>query len=213
MKVWMLTPLVIFIAIAGYQFGYYHAKIEISDAQKARLASSNEESDRLLADKVVHKVTAAEIPASAQKILVNKKSSDHPQNEKPSAKDTPSNVEGVIDKVAKTSQHQFESNKAMEDFVDNYRDEGSDIEIATQITNFFTQHLDGDKVYFHHVRCDARQCNLVGQFDGKDQDFATMMEKMKQQDWYPFGSTSSNTSSDDSQTHFILHLTDRKTTS
>ncbi|NMH60919.1 hypothetical protein [Alteromonas ponticola] len=211
MKVWMLIPLVIFIAIAGYQFGYYHAKIDISDAKKALLSdNTNSDTENVLADNVVHKVAAAEIPAGSQSFLQNEKADGKQflDDAEPTSVDT--NAGDVIARLEQSARETAARKQAHDEFVDNYQDEDLDIEIATHITDFFALHPEGDQVYFHHVRCDTAQCQLVGQFDGKHQGFEKMLEEMKKQDWYTFGGTSSNVNSDDEQTHFILHLTDRK---
>ncbi|MCW8109170.1 hypothetical protein OPS25_11740 [Alteromonas ponticola] len=210
----MLIPLVIFIAIAGYQFGYYHAKIDISDAQKVRLSeNSNKESPNVLADKVVHKVSAAEIPAQSQKILQTKKTANYSVADETESAPISAGAGGVIDRIEKASAEDADRNKQYDEFVENYRDEDLDMELATQLTDFFSLLPDGQNVYFHHVRCNTSQCQLVGQFDGDHKRFSEMIEELQQQDWYSFGGTSSNINSDKTQTHFILHLTERKTQS
>ncbi len=211
MKVWTLIPLVIFIAIAGYQFGYYHAKIDISDAKKALLTDNESIKPRpVIADNVVLKASAAEIPASTQKILATKKSQANQVADEIEQVDP---VHNTVAKLEEASRDQSNRAQALDRFVENYDDSDLDMEIATQITDFFALHPDGQKVYFHHVRCDTLQCQLVGQFDGDHGRFEEMLNEMKQQDWYSFGGTSSNTSSDDSETHFVIHLTDRKVSS
>ncbi len=211
MKVWTLIPLVIFIAIAGYQFGYYHAKMDISDAKKALLADNESiKPNRVIADKVVLKAAAAEIPPATQEVLETKKY----QNKQESVViEDVAPTQGTIAKLDEVSRDYSKRAQALDEFVENYDDSDQDMEIATRITDFFALHPDGQKVYFHHVRCDTLQCQLVGQFEGHHELFEEILSEMMQQDWYSFGGTSSNINSDASETHFVIHLTDRKASS
>ncbi|WP_414828786.1 hypothetical protein [Alteromonas sp. H39] len=204
MKTWVLIPLVIFIAVAGYQFGYYRAKLETSEADKVRVASAMETKARpmtkaddiadVLSANVISTVKAAEtinaIPSSADMEVAEEIA--------PAQK----SVEAVMaGSVTRKEQHDAQS-----DWADNFDENEQNFEAATQLADFFTLHPDGDNVYLHSIQCDDAQCQLIGQFEGEHQRFESIINEMKEEPWWAYSGTSSSTSSDGNRTHFVLHL-------
>ena len=206
MKTWLLIPLVMFIAVAGYQFGYYRAKLESSEADKARVVGAMEkqaarpqtEGDNigdLLSANVISSVEAAETTEAVTYATATPEAHNNGQ--------TRSTVEAVMAGSEERKELFAEQSAWADDFDENEQD----FEAATQLADFFTLHPDGEKVYLHSIQCDGEQCQLIGQFEGEHQRFESIINEMKEQPWWEYSGTSSNTSSDGSLTHFVLHLT------
>lgn len=207
MKTWVLIPLVVFIAVAGYQFGYYRAKLESSEADKVRVAdameqqtkprAANDHIEELLSANVIGSVEAAE---TALPTL-----SDNTTNDA-AGLDEPGQVEGVVSAVMEGSESRKQMQSEQSEWADNFDESEQDFEAATQLADFFTLHPEGENVYLHSIQCDEEQCQLIGQFEGSHQVFEDIINEMKQQPWWEYSGTSSNTSSEGNLTHFILHL-------
>lgn len=206
MKTWLLIPLVMFIAVAGYQFGYYRAKLESSEADKVRVAgamdkqpaSSETDAERigdLLNANVIASVEAAETAAAP-----TQRSAEFMAEEVAPTQES-------VEAVKAGSETRKKMRETHSDWADNFDENEQNFEAATQLADFFTLHPDGENVYLHSIQCDDAQCQLVGQFEGEHQRFESIINEMKEQPWWEYSGTSSNTSSDGSRTHFILHLT------
>ena len=206
MKTWLLIPLVMFIAVAGYQFGYYRAKLESSEADKVRVAgamdkqpaSSETDAERigdLLNANVIASVEAAETAAAP-----TQRSAEFMAEEVAPTQES-------VEAVKAGSETRKKMRETHSDWADNFDENEQNFESATQLADFFTLHPDGENVYLHSIQCDDAQCQLVGQFEGEHQRFESIINEMKEQPWWEYSGTSSNTSSDGSRTHFILHLT------
>ena len=206
MKTWLLIPLVMFIAVAGYQFGYYRAKLESSEADKVRVAgamdkqpaSSETDAERigdLLNANVIASVEAAETAAAP-----TQRSAEFMAEEVAPTQES-------VEAVKAGSETRNKMRETHSDWADNFDENEQNFESATQLADFFTLHPDGENVYLHSIQCDDAQCQLVGQFEGEHQRFESIINEMKEQPWWEYSGTSSNTSSDGSRTHFILHLT------
>lgn len=206
MKTWLLIPLVIFIAVAGYQFGYYRAKLESSEADKVRVADAMEKQATnagaaaenigdLLSANVISSVEAAETAGAPTQTPAGTMTEEVTPTRK------------SVEAVMAGSETRKEMRDAHSDWADNFDENEQNFEAATQLADFFTLHPDGENVYLHSIQCDDAQCQLVGQFEGEHQRFESIVNEMKDQPWWEYSGTSSNTSSDGNRTHFILHLT------
>ncbi|QJR81378.1 hypothetical protein CA267_011615 [Alteromonas pelagimontana] len=219
MKSWVLIPLVVFIAVAGYQFGYYRAKLENSDVDKLRISEVMEKGEASFMNVVQAPLQAAELPQDMDTVApapptVNTTLSTDSTGEHITADplanaavaEQPSLIKSVevLHEAAKAEREQRLSRKA---FADTFDESQLDLVAATQITDFFELHPKGEKLYLHSVQCDGSECQLIGQFEGNHEDFDAIVVEMKTSDWWKYSGISSNTTSDGAITHFILHLT------
>ena len=206
MKTWLLIPLVIFIAVAGYQFGYYRAKLESSEADKVRVAGAMEkqpvssEADAGSIGDLLNANVIASVEAAETAVAPTQRSAEFMAEEVAPTQES-------VEAVKAGSETRKKMRETHSDWADNFDENEQNFEAATQLADFFTLHPDGENVYLHSIQCDDAQCQLVGQFEGEHQRFESIINEMKEQPWWEYSGTSSNTSSDGSRTHFILHLT------
>lgn len=208
MKAWVLIPLVAFIAVAGYQFGYYRAKLESRDADKVRAVSttnaksqSRSRTGGVDASPASDAVASETAPVASAALLA--RTSDNGEAQKPQAEPVQASVDALM--ASSTSQRQMQREQS--DWADSFDYDEQNYAAATQLADFFTLHPEGDNVYLHSIQCDTGQCQLIGQFEGPHQRFEAIINELKQQPWWEYSGTSSNTTSDGGQTHFLLHLT------
>ena len=206
MKTWLLIPLVMFIAVAGYQFGYYRAKLESSEADKVRVAGAmdkqpaSSETDAERIGDLLNANVIASVEAAETAVAPTQRSAEFMAEEVAPTQES-------VEAVKAGSETRKKMCETHSDWADNFDENEQNFEAATQLADFFTLHPDGENVYLHSIQCDDAQCQLVGQFEGEHQRFESIINEMKEQPWWEYSGTSSNTSSDGSRTHFILHLT------
>ncbi len=150
MKTWLLIPLVIFIAVAGYQFGYYRAKLESSEADKVRVADAMEKQATnagaaaenigdLLSANVISSVEAAETAGAPTQTPAGTMTEEVTPTRK------------SVEAVMAGSETRKEMRDAHSDWADNFDENEQNFEAATQLADFFTLHPDGENVYLHSI--------------------------------------------------------------
>lgn len=213
MKTWVLIPLVVFIAVAGYQYGYYHAKLESSEANKVRVADAMEQQSKpQTADDHIGEMLSANVIGAVEAAETAVPTRPNADTRESMGTEAAGQVQEVVSTVMKGSDSRKQMHEEQSDWADNFDDSVQDFESATQLADFFTLHPEGEHVYLHSIQCDGEQCRLIGQFEGSHQVFERIINEMKQQPWWEYSGTSSNTSSDGNLTHFILHLTTERRT-
>lgn len=91
-------------------------------------------------------------------------------------------------------------------FQEEYDEQAQDYERKTQVTDFLQLHEQAEQIMLHELKCEPTRCLLVGSFDGQHENWANIVEQMKEQDWWDFGGTSSSSNSDGAVTHFMLFM-------
>ena len=81
-----------------------------------------------------------------------------------------------------------------------------DLTAQTNFTDFLQLHEKSPLIDLHQIRCSAKECQLLGQYEGEHKEWAAIVEEMKDQEWWEYRGTSSSSSSHDGVTFFNLYI-------
>jgi len=150
MKPWVYIALLIFIAVAGYQFGHYQNMLATSDKAKAQLFKDVQDEPAKPAVKVV---TSAVKP-SAEAI------------------DEPLGLTLRSWEDSRDALTQIETTLASVPLRLNATEQ--------KLKQYFTLHPDAETLLLHSVRCELKGCELTGQFEGSGEELQKLVEPLKQ---------------------------------
>lgn len=201
LKPWMWLAFSVFIAIASYQVGFNRGKLANMDADKQRLTTLIEREVNsktpVVNDKPPTGISEAiDADGESESLLTNSQD----------VEETVSPLENTVVELEKSAEAGRETRDAQRDFVDNYDYTQLNEEAATHFEDFFALQPNGDKVDLQSLRCDDKQCQLIGQYNGPHDELGAMIDAMREQDWWNYTGTSSSTQSDNNVTHFVLFL-------
>lgn len=201
LKPWMWLAFSVFIAIASYQVGFNRGKLANMDADKQRLTTLIERELNINAP-VPHEEALSKSPenidaqSESESLLTNSQV----------ANEAMLPIENTVARLEKSAEAGRQTRDAQRDFVDNYDYTQLNEEAVTHFEDFFALQPNGDKVDLQSLRCDNKQCQLIGQYNGPHDELGAMVDAMREQDWWNYTSTSSSTQSDNNVTHFVLFL-------
>ncbi|WP_026376682.1 hypothetical protein [Aestuariibacter salexigens] len=194
------TAVLLAALIAGAATGYWLGYKQGAEANSVELTpqiptpDSTTTSERpKLADSNVGSVTetvsenAKATPTSTQSENSDEESSD---------------VAGIIEKV----KNERAGVRQAEPISDDVPDEDIDWQAQTEISDFFILHPLSDNVDLQHLRCTEKICDIIGQFDGAHEQWETIVDDLRGQQWWHYSSVSSSSKSEDSVTYFVLHV-------
>ncbi|RDV25620.1 hypothetical protein DXV75_10060 [Alteromonas aestuariivivens] len=207
MKTWTLLPLVVFIAIAGYQYGYYHAKLELSEADKKRISIVVDDSSLsgMTSQRKEFGVQAAELPAQLSALEVDGRVEASASSASPTEAGIVS--ERALQIAGERSAEPVSDSENSDGTETGTNDNEQDLAAATQLLDFLQLHPEAEHWNLHSVKCEAGECQLIGEFQGPPETFMSVLREMQLQSWWRYAGASSNTTASGATTHFVLSLT------
>lgn len=150
MKPWVYIALLIFIAVAGYQFGHYQNMLATSDKAKAQLFKDVQDEPTKPAVKV-------ETPAVRPSV----KTMDEPVGQ--TLRDWEDSRDTLTQMSAAVASVPLRLNATEQ-----------------KLKQYFTLHPDAETLLLHSVRCELKGCELTGQFEGSGEELQKLVEPLRQ---------------------------------
>lgn len=91
-------------------------------------------------------------------------------------------------------------------FEQNFTEQDRDWLVQTQVSDFLQLHDKAAQIHLHKLDCSEQRCQMLGQFDGDHQMWASVLKEMQQQDWWSFTGTSNTSSTENATTYFNVFL-------
>lgn len=201
MKTWHLLPLVIFIGVAGYQFGYYRAKLADSPTAQAPLDA--------LTDNTMDALDEALPPVP----VVASASAARPADHAPVAPAThaaPLPREGTIDIVRRIVKDNPDAGEiAVPLNAEGTEWQGAgEAELTTrgQLAELFAAHTLSRQVDFYAMHCEPDRCLLIGEASGQADQWLSLLESLQVQPAWPFQTGQTYTTQHNLHTDFLTEL-------
>ncbi|MCU7554622.1 hypothetical protein OCL06_08420 [Alteromonas sp. ASW11-19] len=201
MKTWHLLPLVIFIGIAGYQFGYYRAKLADSPSVQVPQDTLSDNSIEALDEAL----TAVPVVASA--------SAARPADRAPVASysgSAPLQIQAVADTVRRIRQANPDASQIRvplsEDGSEWLTTGEADLTTRGRLARYFADHASAGQVAFHAMHCEQTRCLLIGESDGDSEQWGKLLGGLKEQPDWRQATIKTYTSQHNQHTYFLTEL-------
>ncbi|MDO6568542.1 hypothetical protein Q4561_15830 [Alteromonas sp. 1_MG-2023] len=185
MKPWVVIVLILFIAVTGYQFGYYHGKLAGFNVEKERLntvleRSRTTESSNLRVIKATPQMSGEAVPPEQE---VDEQDAMETASVSP-VMDAPEYAEPPITEPVLTEPVLNEASSVASMSATHSL---SDFEAQNEITEFLAFHPSSQKLTLNSFQCTQSECEFTGEYSGSHAGFERMLEDLKAQSWWQFG--------------------------